>query len=182
MWRYTERAWMGSQLSQRYQFAIILGFYKGAAIQCISINKGAKALVNTHVGNAMQIRVISPTARVLHEGTTPGKVHVVATIARPSHSKQVGCAVTDCVNRLGTILALVSLLDSAINGSSSTSKAPEALAMPRSYKTSAHNKPVWMVLAEFPKIIKEHLINEEYKIMEHERLLGSSGDRQYLLI
>ncbi|KAK7361111.1 hypothetical protein VNO77_03149 [Canavalia gladiata] len=47
------------------------------------------------------------------------------------------------MNHPGTVLALVSLLDSAINGPGSTSEALEALSMSRSHETSAHNKPAW---------------------------------------
>ncbi|KAK7305977.1 hypothetical protein VNO77_43891 [Canavalia gladiata] len=103
---------------------------------------------------AVAQEVILPATRVLREGTISGKTHAAAAIARLLHSKQVDCAVTDCVNRAGTILALVSLLDSAINGPGSTSEALEALAiLSRSHETSAHSKPAWAVLAEFPKSI-----------------------------
>ncbi|XP_061344616.1 protein CELLULOSE SYNTHASE INTERACTIVE 1-like [Gastrolobium bilobum] len=98
--------------------------------------------------------VILPATRVLHEGTISGKSHAAAAIARLLHSRQVDYAVTDCVNRSGTVLALVSFLDSAINGSVSTSEALEALAiLSRSEQTSAHSKPACAVLAEFPESI-----------------------------
>nr|KYP45228.1 U-box domain-containing protein 13 [Cajanus cajan] len=76
------------------------------------------------------------------------------SIARLLHSRNVDHAVTDCVNRAGTVLALVSFLDSAVNGSVATSEALEALAiLSRSEETSANIKPACAVLAEFPKSI-----------------------------
>ncbi|KAG4989884.1 hypothetical protein JHK85_032867 [Glycine max] len=104
---------------------------------------------------AVAEEVILAATRVLREGTISGKTHAAAAIARLLHCKrQVDYAVTDCVNRAGTVLALVSFLDFAIDGHSSTSEALEALAMlSRSDVTGAHSKPAWAVLAEFPKSI-----------------------------
>ncbi|KAK7311151.1 hypothetical protein RJT34_09090 [Clitoria ternatea] len=103
---------------------------------------------------AVAEEVILPATRVLREGTISGKCHAAAAIARLLHSRQVDYVVIDCVNRAGTVLALVSFLDSAINGPGSTSEALEALAiLSRSEVSSAHSKPAWAVLAEFPKSI-----------------------------
>ncbi|KAI4317229.1 hypothetical protein L6164_025118 [Bauhinia variegata] len=99
--------------------------------------------------------VILPATRVLREGTISGKTHAAAAIARLLHSRRVDYAVTDCVNRAGTVLALVSFLDTAVGGAVATSEALEALAiLSRSEETSAHVKPAWAVLAEFPKSIR----------------------------
>ncbi|KAK7318565.1 hypothetical protein RJT34_03268 [Clitoria ternatea] len=103
---------------------------------------------------AIAEEIILPATRVLCEGTISGKTHAAAAIARLLHSREVDYAVTDCVNRAGTVLALVSFLDSAVNGSAATSEALEALAiLSRSEKTSSHIKPACAVLAEFPKSI-----------------------------
>ncbi|KAJ1382753.1 C2 domain [Sesbania bispinosa] len=103
---------------------------------------------------AVTEEVILPATRVLREGTISGKTHAAAAIARLLHSRKVDYAVNDCVNRAGTVLALVSFLDSSINGPVATSEALEALAiLSRSAETSAHSKPAWAVLAEFPKSI-----------------------------
>ncbi|KAL1290085.1 hypothetical protein HN51_058470 [Arachis hypogaea] len=103
---------------------------------------------------AVAEEVIMPATRVLREGTISGKTHAAAAIARLLHSRQVDYAVTECVNRAGTVLALVSFLDSAINGSAATLEALDALAiLSRSEKTSGKSKPAWTVLAEFPKSI-----------------------------
>ncbi|KAE9602823.1 hypothetical protein Lal_00049838 [Lupinus albus] len=100
---------------------------------------------------ALTEEVILPATRVLCEGTISGKTHAAAAIARLLHSRKVDDAVTDCVNRAGTVLALVSFLDSAINESVSTSEALEALAiLSRSEETCAHIKPACAVLAEVP--------------------------------
>ncbi|CAL0320358.1 unnamed protein product [Lupinus luteus] len=103
---------------------------------------------------AVAKEVILPATKVLREGTISGKTHAAAAIARLLHSREVDFAVIDCVSRAGTVLALVSFLDSAINESVATSEALEALAiLSRSEVTNAHNKPAWAVLAEFPKSI-----------------------------
>ncbi|XP_054805283.1 protein CELLULOSE SYNTHASE INTERACTIVE 1-like isoform X2 [Prosopis cineraria] len=103
---------------------------------------------------AVAEEVIMPATRVLREGTISGKVHAAAAIARLIHSRQVDYSITECVNRAGTVLALVSFLDSAINGSVSTSEAIEALAvLSRLDQNSEHVKPAWAVLAEFPESI-----------------------------
>ncbi|KAG4398927.1 hypothetical protein AAZX31_08G137600 [Glycine max] len=103
---------------------------------------------------AIAEEVILPATRILCEGTISGKTHAAAAIARLLHSRDVDYAVTDCVNRAGTVLALVSFLDSAVNGSVATSEALEALAiLSRSEETSANIKSACAVLAEFPKSI-----------------------------
>ncbi|KAJ1412862.1 C2 domain [Sesbania bispinosa] len=103
---------------------------------------------------AVAEEVILPATRVLREGTVSGKTHAAAAIARLLHSRKVDYAVTDCVNRAGTVLALVSFLDSSVNGSVATSEAIEALAiLSRSEGTSEQIKPACAVLAEFPKSI-----------------------------
>ncbi|XP_004502453.1 protein CELLULOSE SYNTHASE INTERACTIVE 1 isoform X2 [Cicer arietinum] len=103
---------------------------------------------------AIAEEVILPATRVLREGTKSGKTHAAAAIARLLHSRQVDYAVNDCVNRAGTVLALVSFLDSAINEPVATTEALEALAiLSRLKETTALNKPAWLILAEFPKSI-----------------------------
>ncbi|XP_059431824.1 protein CELLULOSE SYNTHASE INTERACTIVE 1 [Corylus avellana] len=103
---------------------------------------------------AVPEEIILPATRVLREGTVSGKTHAAAAIARLLHSRQIDYALTDCVNRAGTILALVSFLESAIGGSVATSEALDALAiLSRSEGASGHIKPAWAVLAEFPKSI-----------------------------
>ncbi|KAI5389914.1 hypothetical protein KIW84_075291 [Lathyrus oleraceus] len=75
-------------------------------------------------------------------------------ISRLLHFREVDCAVNDCVNRAGTVLALVSSLDSSINESVSTSEALEALAiLSRSEETGANVKLACAILAEFPQNI-----------------------------
>ncbi|KAI5389910.1 hypothetical protein KIW84_075287 [Lathyrus oleraceus] len=75
-------------------------------------------------------------------------------ISRLLHFREVDCVVNDCVNRAGTVLALVSSLDSSINESVSTSEALEALAiLSRSEETDANVKLACAILAEFPQNI-----------------------------
>ncbi|KAL6339099.1 hypothetical protein AAG906_024250 [Vitis piasezkii] len=100
---------------------------------------------------AIPEEIIVPATRVLHEGTVSGKAHAAAAIARLLHSRQSDYVLTDCVNRAGTVLALVSFLESASSGSFATSEALDALAfLSRSEGASGPLKPAWAVLAEFP--------------------------------
>jgi hypothetical protein len=104
--------------------------------------------------NAFAEEVILPATRVLREGTKSGKTHAAAAIARLLHSRQVDYAVNDCVNRAGTVLALVSFLGSVINEPVATAEALEALAiLSRLKETTALSKPAWRILVEFPKSI-----------------------------
>ncbi|KAK7247459.1 hypothetical protein RIF29_42342 [Crotalaria pallida] len=115
----------------------------------------ANLILDSHIAEkAVTEEVILPATRVLREGTISGKTHAAAAIARLLHSRKVDDAVTDCVNHAGTVLALVSFLDSANSESVSTSEALEALAiLSRSEETSAHIKPACAVLAEVPESI-----------------------------
>ncbi|KAJ0097616.1 hypothetical protein Patl1_27343 [Pistacia atlantica] len=59
---------------------------------------------------AVAEEIILPATRVLREGTVSGKTHAAAAIARLLHARQIDSTITDCVNRAGTVLALVSFL------------------------------------------------------------------------
>lgn len=102
---------------------------------------------------AVAEEIIFPATRVLREGSVSGKTHAAAAIARLLHSRQIDYALTDCVNRAGTVLALVSFLES-VHASVATSEALEALAiLSRSEGATGETRPAWAVLAEFPKSI-----------------------------
>ncbi|CAI9753143.1 unnamed protein product [Fraxinus pennsylvanica] len=103
---------------------------------------------------AIPEEIILSATRVLHEGTNVGKTHAAAAIARLLYSRQIDSSLTECVNRAGTVLALVSFLEAADSGSVATSEALNALAfLARSVEASEHVKPAWAVLAEFPNSI-----------------------------
>ncbi|KAJ7945366.1 U-box domain-containing protein [Quillaja saponaria] len=103
---------------------------------------------------AVAEEVLLPATRVLREGTASGKTQAAAAISRLLGSRKIDYALTDCVNRAGTVLALVSFLDSSVSGSIATSEVLEALAiLSRSDEASGHAKPAWAVLAEYPKNI-----------------------------
>ncbi|KAL3829917.1 hypothetical protein ACJIZ3_018719 [Penstemon smallii] len=94
--------------------------------------------------------IIVPATRVLHDGTNAGKTHAAAAIARLLHSRRIDYTLTDCVNRTGTVLALVSFLEAAKGGS----EALDALALlSRSAGDIGHIQPAWAVLAENPSSI-----------------------------
>nr|GLL38698.1 uncharacterized protein LOC109172574 isoform X1 [Ipomoea trifida] len=98
--------------------------------------------------------IILPATRVLCEGTTDGQTHAAAAIARLLQSRQVDSALTDCVYRAGTVLALVSFLESTSSGSNAMSEALGALCyLSRLEGDSQHIKPAWAVLAEYPNNI-----------------------------
>ncbi|KAK8717292.1 hypothetical protein V6N13_044565 [Hibiscus sabdariffa] len=103
---------------------------------------------------AIAEQIILPSTRVLREGTVSGKTHAAAAIARLLHSRRVDYAITDCVNRVGSVLALVSFLESARVGSVDIGEALDALAiLSRSEVPGGQIKPAWAVLAESPKSI-----------------------------
>ncbi|KAL0448555.1 UNVERIFIED_CONTAM: protein CELLULOSE SYNTHASE INTERACTIVE 1 [Sesamum latifolium] len=104
-------------------------------------------------GKAITEEIILPATRVLHEGSNVGKTHAAAAIARLLHSRKIDSALTDCVNRTGTVLAIVSFLEAA-DGSVATSEALDALALlSRSVEDIGHIKPAWTALAEHPSSI-----------------------------
>ncbi|XP_039014492.1 protein CELLULOSE SYNTHASE INTERACTIVE 1-like [Hibiscus syriacus] len=103
---------------------------------------------------AIAEQIILPSTRVLCEGTVSGKTHAAAAIARLLHSRQVDYAITACVNRVGSVLALVSFLESARFGSVDMGEALDALAiLSRSKVPGGQIKPTWAVLAESPKSV-----------------------------
>lgn len=102
---------------------------------------------------AVAEEIILPATRVLREGTVYGKTHAAAAIARLLHSRQIDCALNDCVNRSGTVLALVSFLESAESGLVAVAEALDALAILSRSVASGEIKPAWAVLAEYPKNI-----------------------------
>ncbi|KAM7275040.1 hypothetical protein ACFE04_016906 [Oxalis oulophora] len=98
--------------------------------------------------------IILPATRVLREGTITGKTHAAAAIARLLHFRKIDFAVTECVNRAGTVLALVSFLESADGGSDAMAQALDALAfLSRSKGATGQIKSTWAILVEFPKRI-----------------------------
>ncbi|KAA8546853.1 hypothetical protein F0562_003282 [Nyssa sinensis] len=115
----------------------------------------ANLLLDTEVSEkAIPDEIILPATKVLREGTVAGKTLAAAAIARLLHSRQIDSALIDCVNCTGTVLALVSFLESADGESAAISEALDALALlSRSGGASGHIKPAWTVLAEFPSSI-----------------------------
>ncbi|KAL5982070.1 Interactor with COP9 signalosome (CSN) complex [Asimina triloba] len=106
------------------------------------------------LAQAFPEEIISPATRVLREGTIDGRTHAAAAIARLLRSRSVDNAVSDSVNRSGTVLELVSLLESASTEAAATSEALDTLALLSWSKgTSGHVKPSWVVLAEYPHTI-----------------------------
>ncbi|TYH38480.1 hypothetical protein ES332_D12G111900v1 [Gossypium tomentosum] len=112
-------------------------------------------MLDTEISDtAIAEQIILPSTRILREGTLSGKTHAAAAIARLLHSRRVGYAITDCVNRVGSVLALVYFLESARVGSAAIGEALDALAiLSRSEVVGSQIKPTWAVLADFPKSI-----------------------------
>ncbi|KAF3571044.1 hypothetical protein F2Q69_00062882 [Brassica cretica] len=94
--------------------------------------------------------IILSATRILREGTVSGKTLAAAAIARLLSRHQINSAVTDSVNRAGTVLALVSLLESADGRSDAISEALDALAIFSRARVIGNVKPAWVVLAESP--------------------------------
>ncbi|RAL43990.1 hypothetical protein DM860_014127 [Cuscuta australis] len=99
---------------------------------------------------AVPEEVILHATRVLREGSTDGQTHAASAIARLLQSHNVDSEITDCVNRNGTVLALVYFLGSTTGGSISISEALDALCyLSRLEGPGGHTKPAWAVLAEY---------------------------------
>ncbi|KAM0034167.1 putative C2 domain, armadillo-like helical, C2 domain superfamily protein [Helianthus debilis subsp. tardiflorus] len=104
--------------------------------------------------NADPEEYIVPATRILLEGNATSKTHAAATIARLLHSRHTDSALTDYVNRAGSVLALVSFIKSIDCGSIAMSEALNALAILSRLKGLADNiKPAWAVLGEYPDSI-----------------------------
>jgi len=115
----------------------------------------ANLLLDSEVSEkALPEEVILPATRVLREGTLSGKTHAAAAIARLLRQRVINDALSECVNRAGTVLSLVCLLELANDGSIARSEALDALAyLSRSGVPSEKGKPSWAVLAESPSHI-----------------------------
>ncbi|KAG6397472.1 hypothetical protein SASPL_143639 [Salvia splendens] len=105
---------------------------------------------------AISEEIVLPATAVLREGSNAGKIHAAAAIARLLRSRQIDSSLTECVNRNGTVLAIVSFLETADSGSVATSEALDALAfLSRSTGYGEQVKPAWAVLAEYPSGITQ---------------------------
>ncbi|KAG5241760.1 protein CELLULOSE SYNTHASE INTERACTIVE [Salix suchowensis] len=145
--------------SSRCLASVFLSIKENREVAAVVAEQATCALANLILDGEVSEKatpdaIILPATRVLREGTISGKTQAAAAIARLLHSRRIDNSITDCVNRAGTVLALVSLLESASGGSVPSSEALAALAiLSRSEGTSGHIKPAWAVLAEFPKRI-----------------------------
>ncbi|XP_076921963.1 protein CELLULOSE SYNTHASE INTERACTIVE 1-like [Bidens hawaiensis] len=115
----------------------------------------ANLLLDSEVSeNVVPEVFIVPATRILREGNATGRTHAAAAIARLLDSRRTDSALTDYVNRSGTVLALVSFIKSTDCGSAAMSEALNALAILSRLKgSSGHIKPAWTVLAEYPDSI-----------------------------
>ncbi|KAI3747480.1 hypothetical protein L6452_09938 [Arctium lappa] len=98
--------------------------------------------------------IIMPATRVLCEGKATRRNHAAAAIARLLDTRQTDSSLTDYVNQSGTVLALISYIESSNCGSIATSEALDALVILSRLKGSPGNiKPAWSVLVEHPDSI-----------------------------
>ncbi|KAL3613418.1 Interactor with COP9 signalosome (CSN) complex [Castilleja foliolosa] len=103
---------------------------------------------------AVPEEIIFPATRILHEGANDGKILSAAAIARILGSRRIDSALIDCMNRTGTVLALISFLETADSRSIATSEALDALAfLSRPVGDIGDSKPAWEVLADHPSSI-----------------------------
>ncbi|XP_071705631.1 protein CELLULOSE SYNTHASE INTERACTIVE 1-like [Rutidosis leptorrhynchoides] len=95
--------------------------------------------------------IISSATRVIREGNLSGRNHAAAAIARILGSRKTDSSLTEYVNQTGTVLALVSFIESSNCGSIATPEAIDALAVLSRLKGSpGHVQPAWKVLVENP--------------------------------
>ncbi|KAL3637397.1 Interactor with COP9 signalosome (CSN) complex [Castilleja foliolosa] len=103
---------------------------------------------------AVSEEIIFSATRVLREGANDGKILSAAAIARLLGSRLIDSALIDCMNRSGTVLALISFLETADSISIATSEALDALAfLSRPVRDIGGSKPAWAVLADHPSSI-----------------------------
>ncbi|XP_073289143.1 protein CELLULOSE SYNTHASE INTERACTIVE 1-like [Primulina huaijiensis] len=115
----------------------------------------ANLLLDGEVSEKIMLEeIIVPATKVLHRGTNVGKIHAAAAIARFLHSREINSALIDCINCAGTVLALVSFLETSDSGSIVASEALDALSfLSRCVGGIGHVKPPWVVLDEYPSSI-----------------------------
>ncbi|XP_076910232.1 protein CELLULOSE SYNTHASE INTERACTIVE 1-like [Bidens hawaiensis] len=95
--------------------------------------------------------IIMAATRVLSEGKTTKRSHAASAIARLLDSRKTDPSLTEYVNQTGTVLALVSFIESSSCVSIATSEAIDALTVLSRLKGSpGHIKPAWQVLVENP--------------------------------
>ncbi|CAA6665079.1 unnamed protein product [Spirodela intermedia] len=121
--------------------------------------QGTRALANLLLDNEISLQavpqeIIPPAARVLRDGTIDGRTHAAAAIAHLLQPRSLDLPLSDDINRSGTVLALISLLESTTADSAATSEVLNALALlSRTKGTVGNIKPPWAVLAEHPQTI-----------------------------
>ncbi|PKA58082.1 U-box domain-containing protein 4 [Apostasia shenzhenica] len=111
----------------------------------------ANLLLDTEISaQASPEEIIFPVTRVLRDGTIDGRTNAAAAIARVLRCS-ADHALYDSINRAGTVLSLVSLMESSNVESTAASEVLDALSLLFGVKEpSVHVKPFWSILAEYP--------------------------------
>lgn len=121
--------------------------------------QATRALANLFLDKKITLQVYSeaiilPFTRVLQDGEIDARTHASSAIARLIRSCSVDDVLFETINRSGTVLALVSHLDSAgIESSASTEGIDALLLLSRLKQTIGNAKPPWTILAEYPHTI-----------------------------
>ncbi|CAH1436892.1 unnamed protein product [Lactuca virosa] len=95
--------------------------------------------------------IIMPATRVLLEKKATRKNHAALAISRLRLDSV--STLTEYVNETGTVLALVSFMESSNSGAIATSAGLDALVVLSRLKGSGDIKPAWAVLVEHPESI-----------------------------
>lgn len=116
----------------------------------------ANLLLDSEISmQAFPQEIIVPVTRVLRDGTPDGRTHAAAAIARLLQHRCTNQILVDTVNSAGTVLSLVSLLESSSIETAATSEVLDALALlSRSEGNSGDTKPPWEILSERPHTIQ----------------------------
>ncbi|KAJ0703864.1 putative C2 domain, armadillo-like helical, C2 domain superfamily protein [Helianthus annuus] len=115
-----------------------------SALATLSLDKEVPAKISPE-------EIITAATRVLREGTTNKRSHAAAAIARLLDSRKTDSSLTEYVNQTGTVLALVSFIESTNCVSIAASDAIDALTVLSRLKgLPGHIKPAWQVLVENP--------------------------------
>ncbi|KAJ4798896.1 CELLULOSE SYNTHASE INTERACTIVE 3 [Rhynchospora pubera] len=121
--------------------------------------QAVRALANLFLDYEVSVQVdysevIFPITRVLREGTLDGRSHAAAAIARLLQNRSIDLALSDTLNRAGSVLALASLLESANGDAAAISEVLDALVIiSKSKASSDQTRLPWAILAEQPHTI-----------------------------
>lgn len=90
---------------------------KASSVAEVATTALANLLANEELAQVAPVEeVMVPLSRLLREGTSQGKEHAAGALAHLFHSRAIDLELVDCVRKCKTVLALVALLASGVEG------------------------------------------------------------------